>query len=595
MPALCGIIGSASSPGADSLLGRMLAPLSRRPHLASDHAAFPALDSAAGWVWDGQTGGAGHAWNPTRDLFIAFSGDLFGSGSAASDPAAHCLGLFKKSGVRFVERLNGSFSGLLVNFRDQSLSLFNDRFGQGRIYYHQSPAGFHFSSEAKSLLAILPRLRELDPRGVAEYFAVGCPLQNRTLFRDIFLLPPASFWTFHQDGRVEKQTYFNPATWESQPKLEAESHSTRLFSHFAKVTPSLSAPSGSQAAPALSLTGGFDSRIILAWAKAAPGSLPCYTFGGPYRDCADVRIARRLAAAASQPHQTIRVGPDFLPQFPGLAEESILCSDGAMDVSGAVELYVNRIARGISPVRLTGNYGSEILRSHVAFKPRSLDTSLFTPELAALLPEAAQTYRAEAACHPLTFIAFKQVPWFHHARRSLEQSELSVRSPYLDNDLVSLVYRSPDSAGASAEALFRLCSAGNPALDPIPTDRALRRRAIPVFSPLAGAVQQFTVRAEYACDYGLPNSFARIEHVLSPLHLDRLFLGRHKFYHFRGWYKHQLAGFLQSVSVAEPPFCRPGALRSVIDDHLLGRRNRTLDLHRLLSLHLVQKLLLTSA
>ena len=45
----------------------------------------------------------------------------------------------------------------------------------------------------------------------------------------------------------------------------------------------------------MSLTGGLDSRMILAWAQAAPGSLPCYTFGGPYRDCADVRIARQLA------------------------------------------------------------------------------------------------------------------------------------------------------------------------------------------------------------------------------------------------------------------------------------------------------------
>ena len=34
----------------------------------------------------------------------------------------------------------------------------------------------------------------------------------------------------------------------------------------------------------MSLTGGLDGRMILAWANLSPGILPCYTFGGTYRD-----------------------------------------------------------------------------------------------------------------------------------------------------------------------------------------------------------------------------------------------------------------------------------------------------------------------
>src|SRR5206468_5989917 len=48
---------------------------------------------------------------------------------------------------------------------------------------------------------------------------------------------------------------------------------------------------------------------------------------------------------------------------------------------------------------------------------------------------------------------------------------------------------------------------------------------------------EFLRKAEYAYDYGMPQWMARIDHLLLPLRLERLFLGRHKFSHFRVWYR----------------------------------------------------------
>ena len=39
---------------------------------------------------------------------------------------------------------------------------------------------------------------------------------------------------------------------------------------------------------AMSLTGGLDTRAVMAWYRGSGGFLPCYTFGGTYRDCRDV-------------------------------------------------------------------------------------------------------------------------------------------------------------------------------------------------------------------------------------------------------------------------------------------------------------------
>ena len=98
---------------------------------------------------------------------------------------------------------------------------------------------------------------------------------------------------------------------------------------------------------ALSLTGGLDSRMILAAAPAQPRGLPCYTFGGMYRECADVVLARRIAGVCQQHHTTIPVTVEFFSEFPELAHRTVYCSDGAMDVMGSVELFVNRVAREI--------------------------------------------------------------------------------------------------------------------------------------------------------------------------------------------------------------------------------------------------------
>src|SRR5262249_42018972 len=145
---------------------------------------------------------------------------------------------------------------------------------------------------------------------------------------------------------------------------------------------------------AMSLTGGLDGRMIMAWANAAPGSLPCYTFGGEYRDCADVRIARRIASLCGQEHRTLAVGRDFCDDFPRLAERAVYVSDGAMDVTGSVELYANRLARAIAPIRLTGNYGSEIVRGNVAFRPGAVDMQLLNPDYLPLINAAERAYQS---------------------------------------------------------------------------------------------------------------------------------------------------------------------------------------------------------
>jgi asparagine synthase (glutamine-hydrolysing) len=346
----------------------------------------------------------------------------------------------------------------------------------------------------------------------------------------------------------------------------------------------------------MSLTGGLDSRMIMACAQTNGRKLPCYTFNGSYRDCVDVRIARKVAAACSQSHETILVGDEFLAQFPRLAEETVRITDGAMDVSGAAELYVNRLARQIAPVRLTGNYGSEILRRHVAFKPRALTPEIFSPDFNPHIVAAASTYAEQAHGNPLSFIAFKQVPWHHYARFAIEQSQITVRSPFLNNELVALAFQAPAVVQDTLVFSLGIGAGSSPGLARIPTDRGFSYSGHRITNQLRRTVEEFLAKAEYAYDYGMPNWLARIDRALQPLRLERLFLGRQKFCHFRTWYKHELAGYVKEM-LLDPrsrsrPYVNGTNLEASVNAHVSGLRNYTIEIHKLLSLELLHRALL---
>ena len=187
--------------------------------------------------------------------------------------------------------------------------LFNDRYGLQRLYYHEAKDTFYFAAEAKAILKVRPELRSADPRGLGEFIVCGCVLENRTLFPGIHVLPPGSAWVFRGGQLEKKDAYFEPKEWEEEEPLNAETYYSSLRDVFVRNLPRYF---NGKERVGVSLTGGLDTRIIMAWRKAAPNSLPCYTFGSMYRDNQDVKLARRVAKICGQQHEVITTGKEFL-------------------------------------------------------------------------------------------------------------------------------------------------------------------------------------------------------------------------------------------------------------------------------------------
>jgi len=489
--------------------------------------------------------------------------------------------------------LNGRFHGLLLDRARRTATIFNDRYGLQRLYVHESKDAFYFAAEAKAILAVRPELRKTDPRGLGEFVACGAVLENRTVFEGIHVLPPASAWLFRNGSLERKRSYFQPKEWEEQEKLDPEAYYRELRTAF---TRSLTRYFNGHLRIAMSLTGGLDTRMILACRKPDPGSLPCYTFGSMLRENQDVRVARRVAEICNQSHQIITVGQEFLLQFPRYAERAVYLTDGCVDVGRAPDLYLNERAREIAPVRMTGNYGGEILRGVRSFKPVEPVTGLFCSEFLSHVHQAGEAYTRIASGHPVSFAAFRQSPWYHYGVLALEQTQVSMRSPFLDNDFVRTVFRSPASALASHEVSLRLIADGNRSLLRIPTDRGLAGNRGFVLGATSRGLLEFLFKAEYAYDMGMPHWLARLDHALSPLRLEHMFLGRHKVFHFRVWYRDALASYVKETLLDPRSLSRPylerNGLEAIVRGHLKGDQNYTNELHKVLTLELVHRIFL---
>ena len=529
---------------------------------------------------------------PDRDVAVFLSGEDFSGPHEASRDESHLCDRWTRE-ADFPSSLNGRFHGLASDARTGKVVLFNDRTGMHRLYYHETADAFFFGAEAKSLLAVLPECRHLDTRSLGEFLSCGCVLENRTLFDGVSVLPAGSRWVFESGRLASAGTYFQPSDWEDQTALSPQAYYEALFATLEARTRRYIDAAGRVG---VSLTGGLDTRMLMAL-QAAPGSLPAFTFGSMFRDNQDVTVGRRVAQACGQAHEVIAVDQDFLARFDHYAERSIYLTDGCVEVTRAPDLYVNERLRTHLDVRVTGNYGGEVLRRVRAFKPMALVGGLFAPPIEERLHEAAATYRTVVGVHPLTFAVFKQGPWHFYGSLALEASQLVQRSPFMDGDLVRLAYRGPAAGFESDDLCTRVIRDGNAALLAIGTDRG---RLGPRWSRSARhALLEFLFKAEYAYDYGMPQVVAGIDHRLAPLRLERLFLGRHKFYHYRTWYRRQLAPYVTDMLLAsrslERPYLNAPVVRRIVEGHTRGGYNYTRELHKLLTLELVHRLFIDRA
>ena len=603
MPGIAGVISPRPAGQCQRLVERMITSMLHEPSYVCGTHSVAQLQIYGGWVAHQNSFADQQAFtDPSGDITLLISGECFSdeavsnaTSSTGSDKAASSHWLiqsYEYEGDHFFEKLNGLFSGLLIDRRRNKAFLFNDRYGLERIYWHENEDAFYFASEAKALLCVLPQVREFDLEGVAQYLAFGCTLDFRTLFRGVHILPPASLWRFENGGH-DQGRYFSVQTWESQPSLSSDSFKKEFAQTCQKLLPRYVQSSSRLG---ISLTAGIDSRLIMAYLPPVQPRPVCYTFDGEKKLTLDTRIAAEVASVCGLEHFGLTLGRDFFEQFASYADETVYITDGTLGVIGAHEIYFNRQARSFSSERLTGVFGGEIMRGVSFFKPLGISAGFLNGDL----PRRVTTIQQEQVrkqAHPISFAVLNEIPQRRYGVPAAARSQLVFRTPYLDNAFVALSYRAPrGSAACRAEDALDFVSENNVALCSIGTDRGYvnGRRTF-----LRKAVAETSFKLDYFYSEGLPFRAARLDPLFRGIMSALGVAGRFKFLYYRTWFQRKLVPYLEErlnhSSIRQSSFWKTSSVDALMQEHRSGRANYLQEINAALTLEAVERLLLKRA
>ncbi|HUY95273.1 MAG TPA: asparagine synthase-related protein [Terracidiphilus sp.] len=602
MPGLAGIITKGPKEKAEDELRRMVSAMRHEPFYVTGTWKDAEQGVYVGWIELEDPGrGPMPQTNETGDKVLVFSGSDFPEPGAADllrerghqveeGSLAHLVHTAEED-RSFPAGLNGQFHGLLVDRTRGTAMLFNDRYAARRLYVHEAKDAFYFAAEAKALLAVRPELRSACARGLGEMVSCGCVLEDRTLFKGIDILPWGAAWTFHNGALKEKASYFSLREWEEQSELAGEPYYQALRDALIGNLPRYFHGADRIG---MSLTGGLDTRVIMAWHAAPPGTLPCYTFGSGYRECRDVQIARRIARECGQPYHVIPVAQEFLSNFPKYAERTVFVTDGAAGVLHSPGLYANGKAREIAPVRMTGNFGDEMMRHWVVFRPHPPAEGVFSADFHREMTAAAQTYAGTIGEMKPAQAAARQISWFFHGLQALEGSQVEMRTPFLDNQAIRTAFRFRGTVNPTNDLRVRLIQEGSARMARIRTDLGYAGRGGKPATAFWYLFHRATMRAEFAFEHGDPRWLTWIDRRLLGRQLEKHFVGLHKFTHFSRWYRQELAGTVREILLDRRtltrPFLNPRAVELVVEEHLKGVANHTPTIHLLLTLEYFHRL-----
>src|SRR5438445_5505773 len=245
MPGIVGLLTRMPRERAVSELVQMVEALRHENFYVTGMWADESLGVYVGWIVRKDSFSDGMPLRNERgDVVLVFSGEEFPQPDTVRrlKERGHRLDMARPSylvhlyeeDACFPAGLNGRFHGLLTDRTRGTTTLFNDRYGMHRIYYHQSKEAFYFGAEAKAILTVRPELRRADTRGEGEFVACGCFLEDRTLFEGVHVLPYAAAWVFRNGSVERKRTHFEPREWEDQAPPEPEPYYREIREIFSR-------------------------------------------------------------------------------------------------------------------------------------------------------------------------------------------------------------------------------------------------------------------------------------------------------------------------------------------------------------------------
>lgn len=572
MPGFVGLVRLAPDPDVRSRLESLLTPMRREPFSAE-----AAVDPGGRWGLarvdlgifnrDPQLTG-------TAPVRVLFRGSLHNAsevretlareGAAPDDEGVLSLlaNLYRRRGPDFGKELRGAYCAVVLDENAGRLMLATDRVGSYPLYWHRGPEAFTFASELKAVLRAGDVTPEMNPRAVADFLKFGFLFGEKTLARDVWIVPAGATLTFDwTSGETRLDRHFDYAAMLRDADGDAGDYRDRVADAFrASVHRALDGDHRF----VVSLSGGLDSRTIIGAAGDRRRSLSTYTLG--VRGCADEHIARDLSRITGTRHRFFELDARYLGEFLSDLREMVRLSDGMYMTHGLTEMLALRCLEDTDYEVLLRGHGGELAKLSLAW-PLHTDAAVWamrtTDELVPYLlqrlsylsrgedPEAgiftdewhealrgAARRSLEESLEGRNLTPANACTWLYleeHHRRftvpSLElfRNRLEVRLPFVDDDFLPSLF------------------AGDPAWR---NGTDIHRRIVGRFAPDLARIRNSNTGAPVDAGPLLEAFLGKVNTVFQRLGVP----GYRHYHHFQGWMRNRLAACVEEVLL------EPGAL-----------------------------------
>jgi asparagine synthase (glutamine-hydrolysing) len=203
--------------------------------------------------------------------------------------------------------------------------------------------------------------------------------------------------------------------------------------------------------------------------------------------------------------------------------------------------------------------------------------------------------------HDLSFVLQREIPWYWSRFTAAQMSQLTLRSPFLDNDLVDMLYRAPAAGFDGSKFELEAIGQNRRELLNVRTNQGAGGTAPHWISSIIHRFVKLRILSEKALLWDtLPRSLhhtvTKVDTlILSPLRLNRLLIGFEYYRQYNLWFRRELVSYVKEVALDSRTLSRPywdaKAVRRIVYAHIRGRGRYLSEIRKVLTIELIHRLL----
>jgi hypothetical protein len=365
--------------------------------------------------------------------------------------------------------LKGSFVLVFVDEENFTVKAITDRLNVLPLYYCYKDQMLVLSSSVRMILKTGFVSNEMDYQALTEQLLFDYMLRDHYFYKDIRQTENGCIYSFNSK-QLTNNHYWSVEDLYHEILLPRKD-SLKLLSE--QLFENVNLYTSDREKVLVSFTGGFDGRTNVAMIRKSTDDYLCYSYGMP--GSKQITIPETASKQMNIQYRPIYLDEQYEQQYDQCAFEAIEFSNGTAPIMRANYPYAYKQLCNFSDITITGLFGSEILRPlhNLGIQINNHSESIFLDEdykvsilnsiqnvnrkkylqadiLNSSTEKIIETFKADyfdkyAKYDKITrfffFILQEGIRKYFMQEIQIERVYVTTRFPYLDDDLVELIYK----------------------------------------------------------------------------------------------------------------------------------------------------------